>query len=61
MYYISGKWKFHMDGSNLLLIGGIVAIVVMAGMTLYPLLQAAGFIECNCDKSPEDHWNTTKS
>ena len=50
-----------MDASTLLLISGICVIGIVAGMTLYPLLQALNIIECNCDKSPEDKWDTAKS
>ena len=39
-----------MEASLILLIAGLVAITLIVGMALYPLLQAFGIIECNCDK-----------
>jgi hypothetical protein len=43
-------WNLKMEASSILLIAGLFVIVLVAGMTLYPLLQAFGIIECNCDK-----------
>ena len=39
-----------MEASSILLVTGSCVIVLVAGMALYPLLQAFGIIECNCDK-----------
>ena len=39
-----------MEASFILSIAGIVVIALMVGMSLYPILQAFGIIECNCDK-----------
>ena len=43
-----------MEASSILLLAGSGVIVLMGGMALYPLLQAFGIIDCNCDKFDEE-------
>ena len=46
-----------MELASIFVVLGIAVFCLVGGMLIYPVLQAFGFVACNCDKSPEDKWS----